>query len=401
MRRCILNGVRAARIPVISMSLQLINRLLQRYYSHDEAIIISCFYNPTHSTYRRKAFDTFYATIKHLDHCIVECVCNETDEFELPVSPHIKRIRTASVLWHKEALLNNVIAGLPSKYKYIFWVDADVLFTNKAWIVDGVEALKVHKIIQPFEYCIHLEQGETKPSFNVEDEIPYASIVNGPGKKRHPNLWKSFASNVDKNRQQSNHYDEHGHVGFAWGIRRDVLNRIQLYDHALVGGADHIMAHAAMGHIGCECIKKSFTEDVKAINAWSKKFFAHIGGNMGYVRGNLYHIWHGDLQKRQYLKRVKEFTGHAKQIRKKDKHGLYVASPVQTRYVEEYLHYRDNDDTLLNNLLYMNHSMHHDRPHQDDNRPIDGQPMEFNTPPEFIPDEIKSHDDTTPNDNFS
>jgi 3-polyprenyl-4-hydroxybenzoate decarboxylase len=43
----------------------------------------------------------------------------------------------------KRRLLNKIIAEhLPTKYKYIFWVDADVIFQNPNWIVEGVEELQ-------------------------------------------------------------------------------------------------------------------------------------------------------------------------------------------------------------------------------------------------------------------
>jgi hypothetical protein len=379
------------------MALQIANRLLSRYLVHDEAIIISCFYNPTRSAYRLKVFNQFYKTIKHMPHAIVECVCDASSPFELPDSPSIDRIRTSSVLWHKEALLNRIVSRLPKKYKYVFWVDADVLFTNKQWIVDGVEALNRNKIIQPFEYCVHLDRDEVKPSFNLDAELPLA----GSKYCRHPQVWRSFASNTDRSAQRDNNYDVHGHVGFAWGIRREILDRIPLYDHALVGGADHIIAHAAMGHIGCECIRKSFTEDIKSISAWSRKFFAEIGGNMGFVPGNLYHLWHGDLKKRQYLRRVKEFTRPSKQIRQKDANGLYVASPVHSGYVQDYLFHRDtiNDFGLLGAFSQFESDA---SPEPANNRQESSSDSMFNTPSEFIPNEFKndSHDSKL-DENFS
>jgi uncharacterized membrane protein YgcG len=118
------------------------------------------------------------------------------------------------------------------------------------------------------------------------------------------------------------------------------LEGVNLYDKALVGGADHIIAHAAAGHICHNCITKSFTEDIDAVNKWSKKFFKKTKGKLGYVKGDLYHIWHGALENRQYLKRIKEFTPIAKNISKKDKNGLYVAE--DDTYVKNYFKHREN-----------------------------------------------------------
>ncbi len=309
-----------------------------KYKTDSEAVIIACYFNPQNNPYRLTAFNTFYESIKHLNHRIVECVIGDAEP-QLPVTPSIARIHTKDLLWHKEALLNGIIKTLPTKFKYVFWLDTDVLFTNKDWLIQGVEELKYNNIIQPFEYCVHLNEGETKPGFNVVEEKLFASEPT----KRHPNLWRSFCANYKTNDLScDNNYDKHGHVGFAWGAKRSVLDTLPLYDKGLIGGADHIIAHASAGHIGHSCIKKSFTDDLEAVNDWSEDFEKLINGKISYVVGDLYHLWHGDIAKRQYLKRVQEFTPKAKQITKKDKNGLYIADEIgDDKYMREYFDNRE------------------------------------------------------------
>jgi hypothetical protein len=138
-------------------------------------------------------------------------------------------------------------------------------------------------------------------------------------------MWRSFAANyVTASLKDSTNYDIHGHVGFAWGSHRSSLEKVPLYDKALIGGADHIIAHAAAGQIPHECITKSFTEDLDEVLAWSKKFYAEMRGRLDYVPGDLYHLWHGNIDKRQYLRRIKEFTPLSKTITERDANGLYV-----------------------------------------------------------------------------
>ena len=45
-----------------------------KYHTHSEAVIVSCYFNPQNSPYRLKAFNIFYESIKHLNHSIIECV---------------------------------------------------------------------------------------------------------------------------------------------------------------------------------------------------------------------------------------------------------------------------------------------------------------------------------------
>lgn len=317
-----------------------------RYKNHPEAVIVACYFNPQNNPYRLSTFNKFYDSIKHMNHRIVECVIGE-GKSELPDSPYITKIKSNAVLWHKESLLNHAIENLDKKFKYVFWLDTDVIFTNKNWMVDSVEQLKTNNIVQPFEYCVHLEKDRNDVDFDITHEYEFASHP----KNRHPRMWRSFCANcVTTDLGDNENYDVHGHVGFAWGARREVLDAVPLYDKALVGGADHIMAHAAAGHIPHTCITKSFTEDIDAVNAWSRKFYAVVKGKIGYAKGDLYHMWHGDLKNREYLKRIREFTPVAKTINKKDKNGLYVTE--NDKYVREYFDRRERtDDGFMDSIM--------------------------------------------------
>lgn len=319
-----------------------------KYKTNSEAVIIACYFNPENNPYRLIAFNRFYESIKHLNHRVVECVIGNTRP-QLPETEFITRVSTNTTLWHKESLLNGLVKNLPSRFKYVFWVDADVIFTNKNWLVEGVESLQTNNILQPFEYCVHLDKDLHQPLFNVERERKFV----GNPLTRHPKMWRSFCANhnTSKHISSDTNYDKHGHVGFAWGARREVLNSIGLYDKALIGGADHIMAHAAAGQIGHSCITKSFTDDIESVNDWSKLFYAVVRGKIGYVKGDLYHIWHGDLVKRQYLKRIQDFTAKSKKITERDENGLYITKNGDDEYVKEYFNHREDTQTDIDDKI--------------------------------------------------
>jgi hypothetical protein len=305
-----------------------------RYKTSSKAVIISCFMNPQNNPYRLLAFQKFYRSIKHLNHRIIECLIGDAKS-QLPDSPYITQVQSDSLLWHKESLLNMIVDKLPHQFEYVFWIDADVLFTNNNWLVEAVEELESgSRIVQPFEYCIHLQRNELKPSFDVE-----SARWNVSTSSRHPEMWRSFCSNVDNRLYHDTNYDRHGHVGFAWGARREVLAQCPLFDNALIGGADHIIAHAAAGHIPHHCITKSFTENLPEVEAWSKKFYRAVLGRIGYVKGDLYHIWHGDINNRQYLKRIQDYTPQTKAL-PRDANGLYVRTAGNT-YMKRYYRNRE------------------------------------------------------------
>jgi hypothetical protein len=309
----------------------------KKYHAHSEAAIVTCFFNPQKSPSRTRSFQIFYESIKHLNHRVLECVIGN-DRPQLKESEHIQTFRVQNLLWHKETLINKATKALPENFRYIFWVDADVIFTNLDWLVDGVAALQSHKIIQPFEYCIHLQPDEVKPSFDLskilQDKLP---------NRRNDKVWRSFAANfADTDLWQDDNYNTHGHVGFAWGARREVLDAVPLYEKALIGGADHIIAHAAAGQIPHPCIAKSFTENLREVEDWSRQFYRATAGEIGYVKGELYHIWHGDISKRDYLKRIQDFTPMTKSIHRRDENGFYETDDADvTNYIEDYFDRRE------------------------------------------------------------
>ena len=303
-----------------------------KYKGHKDAVIISCFFSPTKSKYRLDAFNKFYESTKHLNHRVIECIIGN-DHPQLPENKFISHVYTKSLLWHKEALLNKVIANLPKEFKYIFWIDGDVTFTNLNWVVEGVEQLQTCNILQPFEYCTHLDRDETEPGDMAAFQRACVDSSHGiPNKK----VWRSFCANyVDFRERSANEiYDVHGHVGFAWGARREVLDQCPLYDRALVGGADHIIAHAAAGQIVHSCIQKTFTSDLEEVKIWSNKFYKTTKGKIGYVKGNLYHTWHGDIEKRRYFKRIQDLTKKFKGVTHKDNNGLYI---TDDSYIIDYM----------------------------------------------------------------
>ena len=322
---------------------------LNKYHTNSEAVIISCYYNSEKSPYRLKAFKTWYNSIKHLNHRIIECVIGKgTSELGFLNDKNITTINTPDLLWHKESILNKIVSDLPKEFKYIFWVDADVMFTNLDWLTDGVKALQTKNIIQPFEYCVHLDENQTVPTFNM-NVIAQSKSPN----KLNSKVWRSFSANFsDKINWESENYNEHGHVGFAWGARREILDAVPLYDRALIGGADHILAHAAAGQIGHLCITKSFGENIEEVNEWSRKFAYVVNTKIGYVKGNLFHLWHGDLKDRQYLKRIQEFSPMIKTIIKRDSNGLHITpSGFDNTYMKDY--FRNREVTQYENTSAM------------------------------------------------
>ena len=105
----------------------------------------------------------------------------------------------------------------------------------------------------------------------------------------------------------SGDFDRHGHSGYAWAARKDLIQEHGLYDRSIAGSGDHLMAHAMMGDLSSPCV----TNSVGAANpfrdsfhAWAKPFHRDVRSRVGFVRGAVLHRWHGDRKKRGYYKRM-------------------------------------------------------------------------------------------------
>ncbi|KAF2511510.1 hypothetical protein EYY60_08760 [Flavobacterium zhairuonense] len=213
-------------------------------------------------------------------------------------------------------------------------MDADVVFTNENWIIDGVKQLQTKTIIQPFEYAVFLEKDEIRPSFAM-DKIRESYLPNAINKK----VWRSFSANFATTQYWKNeNYNKHGHVGFAWGAQREILDAVPLFDKALIGGADYIIAHAAAGLLfnSNEISSNNVSEEV----LWSFSFHKITEGKIGFVEGDLYHIWHGDLEKRQYKRRL-EYSSKIKEIKDRDENGLFITNKADDAFIKNYFIHKE------------------------------------------------------------
>lgn len=264
------------------------------YQAHDEAWIISCYYNPLGFRSRRRNFDIFRVQLERsgVRHLIIECAFGG-EEFVLS-GANIIKLRARDVLWQKERLLNLAERLLPRDARYVIWLDADILFQNPKWIKQTVKTLQNTVICQPFSRCVRLFPGQLQPS------------------AENTEIWESFAFVVNSNpiKGASDNFDLHGHTGFAWAARREIFSEIGLYDRAIAGTADHLMAHAALNQINHPCIERAFFSDAikEHFGRWGKKFNQIVQNKIGFVEGEVWHLWHGELKNRRYLDRTRELS---------------------------------------------------------------------------------------------
>lgn len=264
------------------------------YARADKLWVITVYYNPCGYQSRRSTYDAFIRTMRlsGINILTVECAFGD-DPFQLPNSHDVIKIRSRSLLWQKERLINIGAAYLPDSCEYVAWIDCDIVFENRNWARETCELLSDScTVIQPWETCLRLDQGNIFPT-NPDRPVSFAAVTT------------KDLSTLDCGR-----YDRHGHTGYAWAMRRELFDAGGLYEYAVSGSADHFMAHAIYGQYGF-CIDNALKHDPKQINhlkRWGNAFYAQAQGKLGVVSGEIVHLWHGSQDRRDYFRRMWRIT---------------------------------------------------------------------------------------------
>jgi hypothetical protein len=253
--------------------------------------IITSYFNPNRCKYRLKNYKKFK---EHIDKAGVDLFTIElatgNNEFELK-SKNVKRVRGNSLMFQKERMLNVLIEELPEKYDSVCWIDCDIIYLQNDWPDRIEESLKQHLVTQPYQYAVSL------PESNLS-LINEATIVcfNCFGSSL---IRRSFSSYRNKTNLRNFH---DGHVGYVWAARRDFLQKHKLYDPIITGCGDLFMAMAFFGFP--DWIEKfEIIGDKTESNffEWAFAVSEDVKDNVGYTDDLIMHLWHGDLEKRNYL----------------------------------------------------------------------------------------------------
>jgi hypothetical protein len=99
--------------------------------------------------------------------------------------------------------------------------------------------------------------------------------------------------------------------GMAWAIRRQILERHGLYDAMIVGGGARAHGRALFAnfdkHIEATHLTLARREHYLK---WAVPYHHSIDERVGYVPGRLYHLWHGEIDNRNYDGRHRTLAEH-------------------------------------------------------------------------------------------
>ena len=232
--------------------------------------LTSCYFNPCKYQLRRQNFQKF-CDMLGADILIVE-LAFEDQKFDFEHLPNWIGLRTDTVVWQKEALLNIGLRKLMEQgYDKLAWVDGDIQFNSENWLEEIAKALDKHKLVQGFE------------TIKIYETPTRVKVI------------RSTIASIDNVSPAT---------GFIWAAREEVLSHQLLYPKLIVGGGDTLMYSAAMGTLPEWMQKRSGTlRHTYDILEWANKWYDLIGESVGYAEAKIETFYHGHLRKRNYLNR--------------------------------------------------------------------------------------------------
>jgi hypothetical protein len=226
--------------------------------------------------------------------------------------PRALQLRTNDEIWHKENALNLLTARLPSDWKYVAWVDADVTFNDPQWAEKTVHALQSYRVVQPWSDALDMgPQGQVVQhhvSFarQVVEHGPTIVAAVGTGSGYYAPVTRNMGVNTVAAKAGTTLPQEYPHCGFAWACRREVWDGLGgLPDWCIMGSGDHHLAHAMIENVMRSYPGRVSDAYVKRLTVLQDRCTKAVDMNIGYVPGTILHAFHGRKADRKYNERWK------------------------------------------------------------------------------------------------
>ena len=261
---------------------------------------MTSYYNSAHIERRRENFTLFRA---NLGVPLIAVEQGYDRPFELMSSDAdiLIQIRGGDPMWQKERLLNLALDALPANCRYVAWLDCDVIFARTDWPELAVKSLQSNVLVQLFRRVRYLKPEYTGGEPSEEDvELSRWSIPSGIERGLPPaDIFRDGDLNP---------FGKHAN-GFAWAARRELMDCQRFFDTCIVGGGDRAMIAAALDCVDHIVDRQRMTRrHADLYRVWAKGFRDAVGGAFGWIEGDLFHLWHGPIEKRQQRERYRKLA---------------------------------------------------------------------------------------------
>jgi hypothetical protein len=292
-----------------------------------------------------------------------------------PTNPNDVQLRSDSVLWHKENLIDIGMRHIFTKTypdaEYVGWIDSDVTFSRADWAAEAVHLLQTYDVIQMWSHSIDLGPKHqpiaygTSFVWNWQQNESILQPWDRAAKRQKEKPWFTLprAGDDRMNWTDGSHITPPPgpdpqppmlHTGYAWAARREILEALGLLgDIGILGSGDRHMAYALIGEVD-----KSYPGGIDATyqsywNGWQTRAEANVKRNIGAMENTVTHAWHGSKVNRRYQDRWKILVGDQFDWTRdliRDMNGVWKwtrANPKLERDVRQYFAVRNEDSVDL------------------------------------------------------
>ena len=269
--------------------------------------VITSYFNPLGYRTRKENFKIFRERM-HLPLLTVEQGVDGRFDLTEEDSTRLIQVSGSDLMWQKERLLNVALENLPDDCSAVAWIDCDVIFEREDWAELALNALERYELVQLFEEVVYLKRdADLQVPLRRQGLLNRQSVGFGHAKGTLDDNDLYSKSALIREQGVSSDFSN----GFAWVMRREVLDMCKFYDASILGGGDYKFAQAALG-FWKTVTRRHHLGDLESryYARWAKKVHRLIQGRVGSISGNIYHLWHGDLNNRNYLKRHGTLRDH-------------------------------------------------------------------------------------------
>jgi hypothetical protein len=213
-----------------------------------------------------------------------------------PDNPWNLQLRSRYEIWQKERALNlglQHLLKLDPDWKYVAWMDTDIILTRADWADETVHLLQHYAIIQMFsegrnlDYNYEIIWSSKSLGYNFEK---FSTVEWGP---------TVGITNTDP-------YIKRGHPGLAWAFRREELNKIGGWlDICVNGSADLHMVGCFTDYFDMTLSPNASVGYRNAIKKYGDLCTKYVRRNWSYMTGGADHYYHGRANQRGYDDRWK------------------------------------------------------------------------------------------------
>jgi hypothetical protein len=257
---------------------------------------VTAYFNPAGYRSRRDNYRNFRKCLKIP---LVAVEMSPTGRFELGSEDAeiLVQLTGGDVLWQKERLLNVALQHLPVDCDLVAWLDCDVVFEDHELPARARAALETYSLVQLFSERCDLPRA-------AAHDLPNGSAVYFRAPARGYKIATGQYRSELETYRSGIFVEDYSTPGLAWAARRSLLERHGLYDARIVGGGDVAIQCAALGEFDHFFDTHAMNRrQIEHYRKWGEPFFAEVAGKIGYISGRIFHLWHGDLNDRQYTVR--------------------------------------------------------------------------------------------------